>query len=63
MQQNSSIPNTVANQRLVSSLVSSGDLRFVDAHRLLFPEDTATIESMELREMYDNHHPKLGASA
>ena len=59
MAQNSSI----SEQMAVLDLVSSGDLRFVDAHRLLFPEDTATLENMELREMYDNHHPKLGVRA
>jgi hypothetical protein len=63
MPQNSSIPNTVANQRLVSSLVDAGDLRFVDAHRLLFPEDTATLENMELREIIDNHLPISGVIA
>ena len=59
MAQNSSI----SEQMAVLDLVSSGDLRFVDAHRLLFPEDKATLENMELDEMYDNHHPKLGVRA
>ena len=59
MPQNSSI----SEQMAVLDLVSGGDLRMVDAHRLLFPEDKATLDNMELREMYDNHHPKLGASA
>jgi hypothetical protein len=43
----------------ILNLVSSGDLRMVDAMRLLYPEDKKTIESMELREMYDSHHPDL----
>jgi hypothetical protein len=59
MPQNSSI----SEQMAVLDLVSSGDLRFVDAHRLLFPEDKATLENMELREMYDNHLPISGVIA
>jgi hypothetical protein len=33
-----------------------GNLRPAAAHRLLFPEDKATLENMELREICDNAH-------
>jgi hypothetical protein len=42
-------------QHMVAWAVQSGDLRMATAHRLLFPEDKATAESMELRELFDNH--------
>jgi hypothetical protein len=45
---------TVEGQRMALAAVDAGDLRFVDAYRLCFPEDKATAESMELREMFDN---------
>ena len=45
---------TVGGQRMALAAVDAGDLRFVDAYRLCFPEDKATAESMELREMFDN---------
>ena len=35
------------------NLVSSGDLRMVDAMRIAYPEEKAVIENMELREMFD----------
>lgn len=41
-------------QHLTLALVRSGDLRYVDAYRLCFPEDKAILENMELREMFDN---------
>ncbi len=41
-------------QSLVMRAVDSGDLRFKDGHRLLFPQEKATQENMELRELYDN---------
>ena len=59
MAQNSSI----SEQMAVLDLVSSGDLRFVDAHRLLFPEDTATLENMELDIIIENHLPISGVRA
>lgn len=36
------------------NLVSSGDLRMVDAMRIAYPEEKAVIENMELREMFDH---------
>ena len=45
---------TRAGQLLALDAVRYGDLREVDAYRLCFPEDKATAECMELREMYDN---------
>ena len=45
---------TVEGQRLVTAAIDSEDLRYVDGLRLLFPEDKATLESVELREMFDN---------
>jgi hypothetical protein len=41
-------------QHLTLALVRSGDLRYVDAHRLCFPGDKATLENIELREIFDN---------
>ena len=35
------------------NLVSSGDLRMVDAMRIAYPEEKAVIENMELREIFD----------
>jgi hypothetical protein len=45
---------TRAGQLLALDAVRYGDLREVDAYRLCFPEDKATAECMELREMFDN---------
>jgi hypothetical protein len=45
---------TREGQQLALDAVRYGDLREVDAYRLCFPEDKATAECMELREMYDN---------
>jgi len=45
---------TRAGQLLALEAVRYGDLREVDAYRLCFPEDKATAESMELRELFDN---------
>jgi hypothetical protein len=50
-------------QHLTLALVRSGDLRYVDAHRLCFPEDKATLENMELRELYDNANLYRGVRA
>jgi hypothetical protein len=47
---------TREGQQLVERAVRSGDLREVDGYSLLFPEDKATIESMHLRELFDNAH-------
>ena len=47
---------TREGQQLVERAVYSGDLTPLAAHRLLFPDDKATLENMELREMFDNHH-------
>jgi hypothetical protein len=47
---------TREGQQLTLDAVSSGDLEFVDAYRLCFPEDEKTLESMELREMVDHAH-------
>jgi hypothetical protein len=41
-------------QHVALVAVRSGDLRFVDAYRLCFPDDQATLENMELRELFDN---------
>ena len=45
---------TREGQQLALDAVRYGDLREVDAYRLCFPEDEKTLESMELRRMYDN---------
>ena len=45
---------TREGQQLALDAVRYGDLREVDAYRLCFPEEKATAESMELREMFDN---------
>jgi hypothetical protein len=45
---------TVEGQRIAFAAVDAGDLREVDAFRLCFPEDKATLESLELRELHDN---------
>ena len=45
---------TREGQQLTLDAVRFGDLREMDAYRLLFPQDKATQENMELREMYDN---------
>jgi hypothetical protein len=45
---------TREGQQLALDAVRYGDLREVDAYRLCFPEDKATAECMELREMFDN---------
>ena len=45
---------TVEGQRMALAAVDAGDLRFVDAYRLCFPEHEKTLECMELRELYDN---------
>ena len=45
---------TRLGQRVALAAVDAGDLRFVDAYRLCFPEDEKTLECMELREMFDN---------
>jgi hypothetical protein len=45
---------TVEGQRIVTAAIDSGDLRYVDGFRLLFPEEKATLENMEIRELYDN---------
>jgi hypothetical protein len=47
---------TLEGQMLALEAVRYGDLRFVDAYRLCFPEDEKTLECMELREMFDNAH-------
>ena len=39
---------------MLLNLVSSGDLRMVDAMRIAYPEEKAVIENMELREMFDH---------
>ena len=45
---------SVEGQRIVTAAIDSGDLRYVDGFRLLFPEEKATLENMEIRELYDN---------
>jgi len=45
---------TVEAQSLVMRAVAYGDLQFKDGHRLLFPQEKAAQENMELRELYDN---------
>ena len=45
---------TREGQQLTLDAVDCGDLEYVDAYRLCFPEDEKTLESMELRRMYDN---------
>jgi hypothetical protein len=45
---------SVESQRLVTAAIDSGDLRYVDGFRLLFPEEKAVLENMELRELHDN---------
>ena len=45
---------TREGQQLTLDAVRFGDLREVDAYRLCFPEDKATLENMELRELHDN---------
>lgn len=45
---------TVEGQRIVTAAIDSGDLRYVDGFRLLFPEEKAVLENMELRELHDN---------
>jgi hypothetical protein len=45
---------TREGQRVALAAVDAGDLRFVDAYRLCFPEEKATLENMEIRELYDN---------
>lgn len=51
---------SLEGQLLTLDAVRCGDLRFVDAYRLCFPEDKATAESMELREMFDHAHQYQG---
>lgn len=46
---------TREGQQLALDAVRCGDLRMVDAMRLLYPEDKATIETMEINEMLDNY--------
>ena len=43
-------------QQLTLEAVRYGDLEFVDAYRLCFSEDKKTLESIELRRMYNNAH-------
>ena len=43
--------------------VRSGDLRYVDAYRLCFPDDKATLENMALREIYGNANLYRGERA
>ena len=45
---------SVEGQGIVTAAIDSGDLRYVDGFRLLFPEEKATLENMELRELHDN---------
>ena len=45
---------TREGQQLALDAVRFGDLEYADAYRLCFPEDEKTLESMELRRMYDN---------
>jgi hypothetical protein len=45
---------SVEGQRIVTAAIDSGDLRYVDGFRLLFPEEKAVLENMELRELHDN---------
>jgi hypothetical protein len=45
---------SLEGQLLALEAVNCGDLRYVDAYRLCFPEDEKTLESMELRELIDN---------
>ena len=45
---------TREGQQVALDAVRSGDLEYADAYRLCFPEDEKTLESMELRKMYDN---------
>jgi hypothetical protein len=45
---------SVEGQRIVTAAIDSGDLRYVDGFRLLFPEEKAVLKNMELREMFDN---------
>jgi hypothetical protein len=45
---------SLEGQLLALEAVNWGDLRYVDAYRLCFPEDEKTLESMELRELIDN---------
>ena len=47
---------TCEGQQLALDAVRSGDLKFVDAYRLCFPEDEKTLESMVLREVFNNAH-------
>jgi hypothetical protein len=46
---------TREGQQLALDAVRCGDLRMLDAYRLCFPEDKATIETMEINEMLDNY--------
>ena len=45
---------SVEGQRIVTAAIDGGDLRYVDGFRLLFPEEKAVLENMELRELHDN---------
>ena len=54
---------SVEGQRTVTAAIDSGDLRYVDGFRLLFPEEKATLENMELREMFDNANLYRGVRA
>jgi hypothetical protein len=45
---------TREGQQVALDAVRYGDLENADAYRLCFPEDEKTLESMELRRMYDN---------
>ena len=47
---------TREGQQLTLDVVRLGDLRYVDAYRLLFPQERAALENMELRELHDNQH-------
>lgn len=50
-------------QQLVERAVRSGDLTPLAAHRLVFPDDKATLENMELRELYDHQNLYRGERA
>jgi hypothetical protein len=45
---------TREGQQLALDAVRYGDLEYADAYRLCFPEYEKTLESVELRRMYDN---------
>jgi hypothetical protein len=45
---------TREGQQFANDAVRYGDLEYADAYRICFSEDEKTLESMELRRMYDN---------